>query len=160
MLDAVSANLGDYRSEHRELMAGSDGEYEIDVTARFSALNMDFLVLVECKYHKNPIKREVIQALHSKMLSVGAHKAAVFSTSGFQSGALEYALAHGIATIKVEDGRSCYFTRSMEPTPEPPSWANIPAVIGWLICGQNHSLVSAQHGEYLSATLGFEADEI
>lgn len=160
MLDAMGANLTDYRSEHRELIAGPDGEYEIDITARFFALAMDFLVLVECKHHKNPIKREVVQTLHSKILSVGAHKGAIFSISSFQSGALDYAAAHGIAMVKIEDGRSNYFTRSVGPTPEPPAWANIPAVIGWLIRGQNHSLVSLQHGEYLREALGLTLDEI
>ena len=154
MLDAMGAHLTAFRSEHREIIPAADGEYEIDVTVRFSALEMEFLVLIECKYHKNPVKREMIQALHSKILSVGASKGAMFSTSGFQSGALEYALAHGIATVQVEDGRSCYFTKSMDPSPEPPPWANIPHVIGWLICGQSYSLVSAQHGEYLSKALG------
>jgi len=115
MLDAMGLLLTDYRSVHRERVAGADGDYEIDVTARFNALNMNFLVLVECKHHKSPIKRELIQALHSKVQSAGAHKGALFSTSGFQSGALEFASAHGIATVQVVDGRSTYFTRSFGP---------------------------------------------
>jgi len=155
MLDAMGLLLTDYRSVHRERVAGADGDYEIDVTARFNALNMNFLVLVECKHHKSPIKRELIQALHSKVQSAGAHKGALFSTSGFQSGALEFASAHGIATVQVVDGRSTYFTRSFGPPVEPPAWTNIPAVAGWLIAGDRHSLVSAGHGEYLREALGF-----
>src|SRR5258708_1313715 len=72
MLDAMGLLLTDYRSEHRERVDGADGDYEIDVTARFNALNLNFLVLVECKHHKNSIKRELIQALHSKVQSAGA----------------------------------------------------------------------------------------
>lgn len=121
---------------------------------------MSFLVLVECKYHKNPVKREMILALHSKVVSVGAQKGAMFSTSGFQSGAIEYAAAHGIATVQIQDGRSSYFTRSIAPTPEPPPWANIPLVIGWLIQGNRHSLVSAEHGEYLGRALGLATDDV
>jgi hypothetical protein len=49
---------------------------------------MDFLMLVEAKRHKNPIKRELVQVLHSKLRSVGAHKAAMIAprpTSAAQS---------------------------------------------------------------------------
>ena len=160
MLNAVGAPLEEFRTEHRETIPGVDGEYEIDVSARFSALGMNFLVLVECKYHKNPVKREMVQALHSKVLSVGAHKGAVFSVSGFQSGALEYAAVHGIATVQVADGRSSYFTKSIAPARDPPAWANIPSVIGWLIQGNRHCLVSAKEGAYLGQALGFASNEI
>jgi restriction system protein len=45
----------------------------------------------------------------------------IFSTSGFQKGALEYAAAHGIATITFIDGKSTYETRAMNSQPvEPP----------------------------------------
>lgn len=155
MLDAMGNQLTEFRTEHQEVVPGPDGEYEIDVTARFSALGMDFLVLVECKYHKNPIKREALQALHSKMLSVGAQKGAVFSVSGFQSGALDFATAHGIATVLVVDGRALYVTNSEGRSAEPPPWADVPPVAGWLIRGTQYSVVSAQRGEPLSIALGF-----
>ena len=43
MLDAASSGLHEYRSEHREIIPGADGEYEIDITVRFSALGADYL---------------------------------------------------------------------------------------------------------------------
>lgn len=154
MLDAMGHSRLDYRSEHREVLHGNDGDYEIDVTARFEFLEMEFLVLVECKHYKNSVKRETLQALHDKMRSVGAHKCALFTTSGFQSGALRYAKAHKIATVKIADGRSVYFTKSMSTErSEPPPWANLPLVTGWLIDGNKLSVVSADHGEYLERFL-------
>ncbi len=153
ILDGLGLGLHGYESQHREAVEGHDGEYEIDVTVRFGALGADFLVLVECKHYKNSVKREIIQSLHSKLLSVGAQKGMVFSTSGFQSGALEFAKAHGIATIQIAEGRTSYFTRSFDGPSEPPPWANIEPVIGWLIDGGSHAMVSRQHPEYLSRAL-------
>jgi len=131
MLDVLGLNLHGYDSQHREVVEGHDGDYEIDVTVRFGALDAEFLVLVECKHYKNPVKREVIQSLHSKLLSVGAQKGMVFSSSGFQSGALEFAKAHGIATVQLAEGRTSYFTKSLGGPSEPPPWANIePSSVG------------------------------
>lgn len=46
-LDALSGELTDYRSEHREVLEGMDGEYEIDITLRFTAFGgASFLTLV------------------------------------------------------------------------------------------------------------------
>jgi hypothetical protein len=39
--------------------------------------------------------------LASKIQDTSAHKGIVFSTSGFQKGALEYAKAHGISAVSV-----------------------------------------------------------
>ncbi|SCW97524.1 restriction endonuclease [Pseudomonas sp. NFACC05-1] len=154
MLDAMGNSLLDYRSHHREVIPGVDGDYEIDVSARFAYLGMEFLVLVECKHYKNPVKRETLQALYDKMHSVGAQKCAVFTTSGFQSGALKYAKVHKIATVKVVDGRSVYFTKSLGSEPvEPPPWAKLPPVSGWLIDDNRYSVVSEEHGEYLKRYL-------
>ncbi|MGE1075860.1 restriction endonuclease [Pseudomonas fragariae (ex Marin et al. 2024)] len=152
MLDAMGHELLDYRSEHQELIQGVDGEYEIDVSARFSAFGMNFLVLVECKQHKSAIKRETLQILHDRMRSIGAQKGALFTTSSFQSGALKYAQRHNIATVKIVDGTSTYMTRSFVNVLQQPP-VGIPTVAGWLVNGNNLSLVSADYGEALERFL-------
>src|SRR2546422_5425680 len=43
-LERAGATLQSFVAKHRERIAGSDGEYEIDVTARFEPLGADFLV--------------------------------------------------------------------------------------------------------------------
>lgn len=97
---AKEENLTDFCIELKELLKGTDGEYEMDVTARFTVFDgANVLVLIECKHHKNPIKRELVQALHSKLLSIGAHKAMMFTSSRFQRGAVEFAQAHGISLV-------------------------------------------------------------
>ena len=91
------------RLERKEKLHSPDGTYEIDVTARFEALGVEFLVLVECKRYSGPVKREVVQVLHEKVRSTGAQKGVLFSTGQFQKGAVTYARHHGIALVLVEE---------------------------------------------------------
>ena len=53
---------------------GMDGDYDIDAIVRYAFLGMDFLVLVEAKRHRHPIKRELVQVLHQKLASVGGRR--------------------------------------------------------------------------------------
>jgi len=131
ILEASGSDLKAFVAEHRRNVHGVDGAYEVDVRAAFTALNVDFQVLVECKHHKHPIRREVVQVLHDKIRSTGSHKGMIFATSTFQKGALEYAKAHGIALIRIADGKTCYETRCLYPPPEPPPWLNLPDYVGW-----------------------------
>ncbi|MBK1880207.1 restriction endonuclease [Pelagicoccus mobilis] len=109
--------LEEFRTTKREKIQGTEGEYEIDVVARFSALNTKFLVLIECKHHKSPIKRDVIQVLKDRMGSIGAQKGMVFASVNFQSGALAYAKKHGIALVRVTDSEPEYFNRASPVRP-------------------------------------------
>ena len=76
-LESTAGKLKDFQTVHRESMDGQDGIYEIDITARFRIFGADFLVLVECKNHKNHIKREHVQMLHAKQVSLSAKSNAV-----------------------------------------------------------------------------------
>jgi restriction system protein len=108
-LESVAGTLESFSATHLERLSGMDGEYEIDVVARFKALGgASFVVLVECKKHKNPIKRELVQSLREKHLSLGAQKCMLVSTADFQSGAKEYAQKHGIALVQLVSGMAAY----------------------------------------------------
>src|SRR5436309_2171712 len=126
-LESTAGKLKDFQTVHRESMDGQDGTYEIDITARFRIFGADFLVLVECKNH---IKREHVQMLHAKQLSLSAQKAMLFATTPFQDGAVEYANQHGIALVQLASGETLYFTKSGNRTPLPDSQ---PSYVGWLI---------------------------
>jgi hypothetical protein len=114
---SVGPELNDLRVEVHERVTGIDGSYDFDATARYRWAGLDFLVLIEAKLHANPIKRELVQALHSKIQSVGAHKGVMFSTARFQRGAMEFAKVHGIALVSVTEGRLTFATRSRTPPP-------------------------------------------
>jgi restriction system protein len=112
-LDSSGQKLESFETAHLEQVEGLDGNYQFDVTARFRALGgADFLVIVECKKHRNPIKREVVQALRDRQQSVGAQKAMVVSTSTFQSGAIAYASSHSIALVQIVSGQAAYIRNS------------------------------------------------
>ena len=147
LLDAMGSQLEDYRSNHLPALAGTDGEYEVDVEVRFRALGGTFLVLVECKHHKSRIKREYVQVLNDKVRSLKAQKGMMFATGGFQSGAIEYAKANGIALVHVWDGRTCYMARARRDDPEELiPWSRVPSsippVVGWLQVGNTMSLLT------------------
>jgi restriction system protein len=90
MLRASEHGLAEFDVTHRKVLQGQDGDYEIDVLARFKALGGDFKVLIECKHHRSPVKRDVVQVLKDRLHSTGSQKGMIFSTSGFQKGAIEY----------------------------------------------------------------------
>jgi restriction system protein len=113
-------------TQHLGVAYGDGGQYKIDVRVTFSALGGAlFLVLAECKHQARPVEREDVMVLESKLRDVNAQKAMLFSTSGFQSGALEFAAAKHIATIAVVEGEWLYETRAAGGAPSrPPPWAN------------------------------------
>ncbi|MDP5139107.1 MAG: restriction endonuclease, partial [Spirosomaceae bacterium] len=124
-------DLNKFKVVHDEDLERIDGTYQIDVYAEFEALGGIIKVLIECKRHKAKIKREVVQLLNDKIRSTGANKGMVFATSGFQSGAVKYANTHGIALIKVIEGKYTYYTKSQDSENfQPPPWADIPKFVG------------------------------
>jgi hypothetical protein len=134
----------------RDKLKGVDGTYELDVRVRYRWAGLDFLVLVEVKQHKNPIKREVVQTVASKAASLGAHKAVVVATAPFQRGALEFARVHGVALMTLTEGRFTYEVRSAHAPPplsrqEAEDAFGLPPIVGY--CYQLHE------GERLSSTL-------
>ncbi len=118
-----------FRVGHLERLSGAVGEYTFDVTVRFSIFQgTQFLVLVECKKHRNPIKREVVQVLHDRLRSVGGHKGVVVATTSFQSGAQRYAEEHGVALVQVVSGGvMCIRATAGKPPPLPP---HFPRLVG------------------------------
>jgi restriction system protein len=114
VISAKGHVLEDFKVTRNEKLKGSDGEYEIDVVARFTILNgAGITVLIECKHHKSAIKRELVLALHSKLLSVGAHKGMMFATSTYQRGAIEFAKAHGLSLVRFIDSELNYAVKAI-----------------------------------------------
>lgn len=100
---AEKEKLQDFKITHNKIIKASDGKYQIDVYAEFTAMGAQFKVLCECKKYKNRVNRDKVSLLHRKLESIGAQKGILISTSDFQSGAIAYAKAHGIALIKATD---------------------------------------------------------
>jgi restriction system protein len=159
-LDATGMGLPDYQSEHRETLTAKDGEYEIDIVVRFTALGgASFLTLVECKNWRNSVKRATVQELLRKIRSTGAHKGIIFTTSEYQPGAVKFAQAHHIGLVIVADGHSEWIVKDDEKHAERTELEDvrdyISRVVGWLIGEREDEirLVSKTHGQYLKDTI-------
>lgn len=134
-LEASADRLTGFTITRSAMLEGDSGEYEIDIMTELEIFDGALIkVLVECKRYKNPVKRDVIMILESKIRDSASHKGMVFSTSGFQKGALKYAHQRGIATIAVQHGHTNYFTRAAGRSPATlPPWVRLSKYIGWFI---------------------------
>ena len=100
---AETEDLPNFQILHNQKLQAHDGTYQIDVYAEFTVMGIKMKMLVECKHYNNPIERKIISELHDKLESTGCNKGVVITNSYYQSGAIEYAKAHGITLIKVFD---------------------------------------------------------
>lgn len=115
--DRMSKGLKNYKSDHRQIVPGMDGEYEIDIVASFEQLGLNFKVLIECKHYKRRVEREDFLVLQEKMTSLGAQKSVLVTSFGFQSGALEYAKKHGIGAIVLRNAQFFRIAKAMTLPP-------------------------------------------
>ena len=133
-LQATGHMLDNFKVTHRKNLSGPGGDYEFDAVIECTVLGgAQLTILVECKRHSRPIEREKINSIYAKLRDVEANKAMVFSTSGFQSGAIRYATSKNIALVEVVDGSFLYRTRSADYSDTdgpPPPWVNLPEFAG------------------------------
>lgn len=96
-------NLTDFKVDLLEKVPTHDGEYEIDVTARFSVFGgAAIVVLIECKHYiTSVVDRDKVMILNQKVQSAGAHKGMIFTTSKYRRGAVKFAKEHGISLAKL-----------------------------------------------------------
>jgi restriction system protein len=146
--------LKSFVATHDIKLECTDGEYQIDVYAEFEYLGAVFKVLVECKRHASSIKRETVQILFDKLRATGAQKGMLFATSGFQEGARSYAEAHGIALIRVIEGRFTYFTKAegVQQFVRPP-WHDGPKYVGEFRRGNTTTYLQKGYFEDLTTFL-------
>ena len=112
---AAEEHLKDFKIEHNVKLEASDGTYQLDVVASFTALDGEVKILCECKQYTSPVKRERVELLEGRLKSLGMHKGILLSTSGFQSGAMQYAKAHSIDLIQVFDHSCQKYSQSGGP---------------------------------------------
>ena len=114
---AEEEKLPNFTITHDAKIAAYDGTYQIDIYAEFTAMSVTFKVLCECKQYSKPVGRDKVAELHGKLESIGANKGSLLATSGFQSGAIEYAKTHGIALIQVYDSSWFQYPPAVEHRP-------------------------------------------
>lgn len=149
-LEEAGKDLKSFQVIHDVKINRIDGEYQIDVYAELEVLGAVIKILVECKRHQDRIKREVVQLLFDKIRATGSHKGMIFSTSGFQEGAVLYAKEHGIALVRVIDSKYTFETKSLSSKNfAPPSWLNRPKYVGEYKIGNTTSYLQKGYIEDL-----------
>ena len=138
-LRSAGQGLQGFNVSHLEKIHGHGGEYSIDGWVEFEIFGgTKICVLVECKRHRRPVERDVILGVHAKAQAIVAQKSIVFSTSGFQRGAIEFATSAGIALVIFVDGKLTYVTRSREPLCEAGYPPDLPDFAGQMICSEGN----------------------
>jgi hypothetical protein len=95
---------GEVTVEHNVILPGRSGApRQIDVLIRHKQGLYEHLVVAECKYWNSAVERLHVDALATTVREVGAARGVIFSTEGFQSGAITQARAENIDLYVVRD---------------------------------------------------------
>ncbi len=162
-LHANGHTLGHFEVSHLRHLGGAGGDYEFDAVAEFTVLRgARIVVLVECKRYSHPVEREKLLSLWAKVQDVKAHKAMMFATCGFQSGALKYAECYGIATLAFVESSFLYETRGAGRGAATLSWLGLPKYAGILMSSESGKItcsnIDSKDGQALGEWLGREID--
>jgi hypothetical protein len=90
--------------EHNVTLIGRSGApRQIDVLVRHTEGLYEHLIIVECKYRNDAVERIHVDALATTIRELGASRGVIFSTQGFQSGAIEQAAHENISLYKLRE---------------------------------------------------------
>jgi restriction endonuclease Mrr len=76
---------------------------QVDVKITLRTRFHTFVTLVECKRWKDRVGRDRVDVLAASIEGLGANKGAIFTTTGFEEGAVAYAKSKGIDLFVVRD---------------------------------------------------------
>ena len=95
---------GEVTVQHNVILPGRSGApRQIDVLIRHKQGLYEHLVVAECKYWNSSVERRDVDALATTLREVGASRGVIFSTKGFQSGAITQAKHENIDLYIVRD---------------------------------------------------------
>jgi hypothetical protein len=95
---------GDVKVERNVVLKGRSGApRQIDVLLRQKQGLYEHLVIVECKYWNRNVERSDVDALVATVCEVGASRGVIFSSKGFQSGAITQAEHDNIDLFTVRE---------------------------------------------------------
>jgi hypothetical protein len=88
----------------REFVGKRTGrKIKIDVSFELELHEFTVLCLVECKWYNHKVDVSEVEEFRTKLDDIGAHKGLMFTTVGFQDGAVKVAKAYGIALARLSD---------------------------------------------------------
>lgn len=90
--------------EHNVTEVGkSNAKRQIDVLVIQKTKLHTIKTIIECKRWKEPVDRQVIDVLFASVEDLNANKGAIFTTKGYEEGAIEYAKSKNIDIFIVRD---------------------------------------------------------
>lgn len=103
-LVATLHETGEVEVQHDVQLVGSSGApRQIDVVVRHRQGLYEHLIIVECKYWNTNVSRLHVDALATAVGDLKASRGVIFSTQGFQEGAVTAAAQFGIELFKVRE---------------------------------------------------------
>ena len=119
---------------HLKTAHGVGGDYTLDGYVELEIFGgAKIAILIECKRHRRPVERETVLGVHARLQDVAANKAMIFSTAGFQKGAVDYATGKGIALVTFIDGRATYETKGVSVPDDHSYPPSLPRFAGQLV---------------------------
>jgi restriction system protein len=83
----------------------SGREIKVEVSFEAQLLGARILGLVECKCYKSRVEVSDVEEFHSKLDDIGAHKGIMFTTVGYEAGAVKVARGRGVGLFVLREGQ-------------------------------------------------------
>jgi hypothetical protein len=106
IFEALVENPAYTKVEHNVKLPSPDGLRQIDVLLRAQVSSLSILTIIECKDENKNLDIGYVDALHSKMQDVNAHKAALVARKGFSKTAIQKAKRVGITLCTAMEAKS------------------------------------------------------
>jgi hypothetical protein len=106
IFEALVENPAYTEVEHNVKLLGKDGLRQIDVLLRAQVSSLSILTIIECKDENQNLDVQYVDALHSKMQDVNAHKAVLVARKGFSKTAIQKAKRVGITLCTAMEAKS------------------------------------------------------
>jgi len=78
----------------------------VDVSCEAQLLGARILCIVECKCYSKRVGVSDVEEFHSKLDDIGAHKGIMFTTVGYEAGAMKVAAGRGIALFVLGENQA------------------------------------------------------
>jgi Restriction endonuclease len=96
-------------SRNTTIRGKSGVDYKIDVYYEFMLAGIRHRVIIECKDWKDPVNRDMVNVLESKIRDIPGVVGLIISRNGYQSGAKQFADHHGILALTPDELPSLNF---------------------------------------------------
>lgn len=104
----------------REFVGRTSGRrIRVDISFETQVLGTQVLVLAECKHLERNVEAGDVVKFYGDLQDIGAHKGVIFTSVGYQEGAIKVAESHGIALVVLDPVKKTtdmkYVTKAFRP---------------------------------------------